>query len=221
MRLRSALLIILCLVASATPRLASAADNKVQAKEAYKEGTRLFDIGEYKQALEAFKKAYLLYEEPAFLFNIAQCYRQLDDKPEAIKFYKTYLRKQPDSPKTADIQSLIANLERALQEEQAARKKPPEGTIQPGTPPPPTAAPPPATVQQPTTPPAAPAVAVQETPPKQEKPVYKKWWLWTIVGGVAVAGVAVGVGVGLSHKSGFNSTLPDFGPASMSGLGIR
>ncbi len=32
-----------------------------------------------------------------------------------------------------------------------------------------------------------------------QTPVYKKWWLWTIVG-VVVAGGAVGLGVGLTQR---------------------
>jgi hypothetical protein len=32
--------------------------------------------------------------------------------------------------------------------------------------------------------------------------VYKKWWLWTIVGGAVVAvGLGVGLGVGLSSSA--------------------
>ena len=31
-------------------------------------------------------------------------------------------------------------------------------------------------------------------------PVYKKWWLWTIVGGVVVAGVVVGVTVAVLNS---------------------
>ncbi len=53
---------------------AAYADNKEAAKEAYSEGKRQYDLGEYDAALAAFKKAYLNYEEPVFLFNIAQCY---------------------------------------------------------------------------------------------------------------------------------------------------
>lgn len=35
----------------------------------------------------------------------------------------------------------------------------------------------------------------------EKKPVYKKWWFWTILGGIAAAGVAVGVGVGVGSKA--------------------
>jgi hypothetical protein len=43
---------------------------------------------------------------------------------------------------------------------------------------------------------------VATAPPPRKTPVYKKWWLWTAVGGVVVVGVAVGLGVGLSGSSG-------------------
>jgi hypothetical protein len=43
----------------------------------------------------------------------------------------------------------------------------------------------------------APAATVARNSSASERPIYKKWWLWTIVG-VAVAGVAVGLAVGLA-----------------------
>jgi hypothetical protein len=51
------------------------ADDKGKARELFKDGTRLYDVGDYREALQAFKKTYLLYEEPALLINMAQCYR--------------------------------------------------------------------------------------------------------------------------------------------------
>jgi hypothetical protein len=36
--------------------------------------------------------------------------------------------------------------------------------------------------------------------------VYKKWWLWTTVGGVVVVGAAVGLGVALSSTDSFPRT---------------
>jgi hypothetical protein len=65
-----------------------------------------------------------------------------------------------------------------------------------------------------------PEEAVKVTPaatpppaPAEGQPVYKKWWLWTIVGGVAV--VAVGVGVGVAYGSQTTSPPPShFGTIS-------
>jgi hypothetical protein len=48
-----------------------------------------------------------------------------------------------------------------------------------------------------------------------DKPVYKKWWLWTIVGGVAVgAALGVGLGLGLSNGPQFDADLGTVGPGA-------
>ncbi len=71
---------------------AAHADNKQVARDAYREGARFYDLADFDHALESFKKAYLAQEEPSLLYNIAQCYKQLGNKPEALRFYRTFLR---------------------------------------------------------------------------------------------------------------------------------
>src|SRR5256885_5945814 len=83
------------------------ADTRPLAKEAFREGTRLYEVAEFQKALEAFKRAYLNFEEPTLLFNIAQCHRQLGDKPEAARFYKSYLHKMPNAPNRADVVKMV------------------------------------------------------------------------------------------------------------------
>jgi hypothetical protein len=50
------------------------------------------------------------------------------------------------------------------------------------------------------------AATLVPVPPEQraeeERPFWRRWWFWTIVGGVVVAGTAVGLGVGLSQSEG-------------------
>ena len=65
--------------------------------------------------------------------------------------------------------------------------------------------PPPATAPAATTAPATTLVTTAPAAPPEKQPVYKKWWLWTIVG-AAAAGVAIGVGVGVGGRSGDPST---------------
>ncbi len=49
----------------------------------------------------------------------------------------------------------------------------------------------------------------------QKRPVYKKWWLWTVVGVVA-AGAAVGIGVGVTQSSSrFDAPLGTVGPSAL------
>jgi hypothetical protein len=68
--------VILCLAPAAR------ADDKPAAREAFAEGTRYYDIADFGRALEAFKRAYVSYEEPSFLFNIAQSHRRLGNQVE-------------------------------------------------------------------------------------------------------------------------------------------
>jgi tetratricopeptide (TPR) repeat protein len=137
------------------------ADNKTAARESFREGTRQYDLNEFKLALDAFKRAYLQYEEPAFLFNIAQCHRQLGEKPEAVKFYRTYLRKVPAAQNRDEVERIIATLEAAI--EQSVKAKPPTGTIDPNTKPAPEPASPLVTAPRQTTPPPAPPTAIAMT----------------------------------------------------------
>ncbi len=49
--------------------------------------------------------------------------------------------------------------------------------------------------------------------PEDIVPTYKKWWVWTIVGGVVVVGVAIGVGLAFGLPK-FQSELPVGGPGA-------
>jgi len=216
------------------------ADNKEAAKQSYTEGKRQYDLGEYDAALAAFKKAYLNYEEPVFLFNIAQCYRALGDRPAAVRTYRAFLRNWPKAPNREQVERIVAELEGAMAQDQTARGAPPQDTLAPPptapterpavtttSPPPPSqpqTAPPPAVVTQPPT-----AAKAKTPPPKDElagmieiepnftrpsgsvKPL--KWWVWTLiaVGIGAVAATAIALAITEGGtESQFKSTLPDF-----------
>jgi hypothetical protein len=190
MRLCSGIMMVLLVVSQP----AQAAD-KAKARAAYGRATQDYDLGEYTEALDEFKEAYRQYEDPSFLFNIGQCHRQLGDKPAAVRAYRTYLIKLPNAPNRALVLDMIAKLEKSIDEEQATKAAPPQGTMTPSgeTPPEPEPA-----VAAPAPVAAEPVVA--RTAPPPHTPVYKKWWLWTIVG-VVVVGAAVGIGVGVSQTS--------------------
>jgi tetratricopeptide (TPR) repeat protein len=189
-----AIALLLCLLGG----VAGAADSREVARGAFAEGTRLYDIADFDGALAAFKKAYVHYEEPAFLFNIAQCYRQLHNQPEALRFYRTYLRKSPRAQNADEVRELIVTLEKPPPEDSAAKDELPKSSVA-------------ATSSE-----RAPAheavggeaaplvqgapslVATAPTPP--HRAAYKKWWFWTAtIGGVAVAAAAVGLGLTLGQ----------------------
>lgn len=178
------------LIFSPAPALA---DDVAGAKRLYESGSKHFDLGEYEEALRDFKEGYRLKDDPVFLYNIAQCQRVLHLRADAVRSYKGYLRRRPTAPNRADVELKIATLERE-QAEEAARPKPEPK-------PEPTPVVTPVAV-------AAPNIIVAAPPPKKT-PIYKKWWLWTAVGGVVVVGLGVGLGVGLTRNRGsVGNTFP-------------
>jgi tetratricopeptide (TPR) repeat protein len=188
------------------------ADKEV-ARQSFLEGTRLYDVADFNAALEAFKKAYVNYEEPSFLFNIAQCYRQIGNRPEALRFYRTYLRKAPSAPNADEVRRLAATLEAAIAQEKSASSAQPTGTLSPNATPASehSTESAPATTAAPPRSEGAPSLALTTTAPPPHRPVYKKWWFWTVtVGGVAIAAAALGLGLtlGQPHETSYQVHTP-------------
>jgi len=191
------------------------AENKDKARGLYRAGMQHYNLGEYGEALDAFKAAYREFEEPSFLFNIAQCQRALDQKREAVRSYRTYLRESHDvsAEMRAKVDELVGGLETALREEEAAAKARPA----PATTPPATES---TTESSPATPPAAGASAPSPSAttltakaPARRPPLRKQWWLWTTVGGVVAVGAGVGLGLWLWPRTATYPAATTVGPA--------
>jgi tetratricopeptide (TPR) repeat protein len=143
------------------------------AKAEFKKGQTAYNLGQFQDALASYTKAYELKALPAILFNIAQCHRQLGNPERAVFFYRRYLELAPAGDKnTATAQQLLdesqAQVVEAQLSREAAARRPPVGGLASSS-----AAG------------AIPSGAIEKTP------VYKQWWLWTVVG-VVVVGAAVG-----------------------------
>jgi tetratricopeptide (TPR) repeat protein len=167
------------------------ADQDEDARVLYESGRVAFEQGHAQQAYDAFRKAYMISQRAALLVNMAAALEQLDRPHDAAEALRSYLRVVPDDTDRPRIELRIRALEekqRLLDEDRRAHAPPP--------PPPPSL-----TLVVPVPPPPAP-------PPKP--PIYKRWWLWAIVGGVA-AGTAVALGVTLSSPATSypNAATPD------------
>ena len=103
----------------------------------YKEGETQYNLGEFQKAIEAFKKGFELEssdsKKSAYLYNIAQAYRQAKDCSNAQFFYKRYLAlkdndtAKPLKPdKRAEIEERIKELEECARDQEAIRQKPPD-----------------------------------------------------------------------------------------------
>lgn len=96
-----------------------AQDDLAAAKAHYSKATRLYEVGEYHQALDEFKAAHLAKPDPSFLYNIAQCHRQLGDFEQAVTMYKRFLTASPNAANRTEVEKRVADLEADL----AARKR--------------------------------------------------------------------------------------------------
>jgi len=180
-------LLALCLTLVAFVRAAHADDpSERAARRHYERGLKLFNLQKFDEALEQYQKAFDAKPIPDFLFNIGQCQRNLGDYEAAIFSFKRYLKLLPDADNREKVESLIDELEEKIDEANTERmrlgKRPKERD---------------------------PDEDPDEQPEQLEgKPVYKKWWFWT---GMAVVGVAGGVGIYAATR-GNGAPETDFGP---------
>lgn len=177
---------------SATPEAQAAA------KEHFARGETFFGEKRYAEAAEQYKAAYNAWPLDGFLFNIAQCERNLGHTNEAIDYFERYLKSPKADKNRAAVEKLLAEL-RQKQAAEAAAAPPPEPVApEPQTP-----------VPSVTTDSDSPPLAAT-TPPPGDKPIYKKPWFWAVVGGsVVVVGGAIAIGVVTSNRlpSGSLGTL--------------
>ena len=92
------------------------------ARTRFSEGNLAYDLGEFQKALDAYSEAYRLMPLPGFLFNIAQCHRQLGHPERAGFFYRRYLLLEKEEPPNAAlVNELIAEMDMAVRKEQERR----------------------------------------------------------------------------------------------------
>jgi tetratricopeptide (TPR) repeat protein len=85
---------------------------KAQAREKYNDGNTAYEQGNFRQALAAFEAAYQLAPLPGFLFNVAQCHRQLGNYARAASSYRRFLALSEKEPANAAmVKELIAEME--------------------------------------------------------------------------------------------------------------
>jgi hypothetical protein len=105
--------------------------------EWYKHGEDQYNLGNFDKAIEAFKKGFELEpdetKKSAYLYNIAQSYRQTKDCFQAQFFYKRFLslrannaaKPLPEQTRK-DVEDRIKELEECARQQEATRNKPPD-----------------------------------------------------------------------------------------------
>ncbi|MBI3180969.1 MAG: tetratricopeptide repeat protein [Myxococcales bacterium] len=191
-----------------------------QARARFEEAQKAYDLARFQEALKLYSDAYQLKPLPGFLFNIAQCHRQLGDYEKARFFYQRYLDTSPTRPKNAEqVESLLAQVEAKLSAQPAQRRKeaeeqerlakqaadrersekerPEEAAVNEEALRKADLVPPPAQARAieayaPSPEVAAPPLLEAGPPPKQDS-LLQKWWFWAGVGAVAAAGTTAAI----------------------------
>jgi tetratricopeptide (TPR) repeat protein len=177
-----------------------------QARVHFEKGRTFFQVDEYRKAIDEFKAAHVERPDPAFLYNIAECYRHLGETRDALTYYRRFLsvaapgdRTRPTVEKRiAELQAQAAKAKRASEHGAA----PPIGAVaasalpEVAAPDPAVAAAPLPRASAPETEPAAllakPASEATTTDGGEAKPFYKRGWFFAALGVVLISG-AVGV----------------------------
>jgi tetratricopeptide (TPR) repeat protein len=186
--LRGLVFVLLATLLVAAPARAGTAT----AREHYVRGTKLFDLGKYKEAAEEYELAYQEKDDPALLYNIAQAYRLAGDNESALRAYRGYLRRQPTTPNRAEVEGRISELQATIEQQRRAREKQPNDVL-------------PSTEKASEPPPVVAAAPVAAPPAPEYAPARTKKLagIGVGVGGVALLGLG-GAFVGLAKSANDN-----------------
>jgi len=118
-QIRSAWMVVVLLLALAVPARAQSTPQD-QARQLAREGLQLYQKGEYRGAIDRFMAADKLAPAALNDFNVALCYDKLNDREQALRYYRSYLNRAPTGPQRDQAQASINRIEGEMRE--ASRK---------------------------------------------------------------------------------------------------
>ena len=166
----------------------------------FQRGQKLSASGQYAAAYREFAAGYAATKRPLFLFNMAEAARADGDTAKARDAYQEFLRADPKSALAATARTRLAEIDPSATrpDEPRVPQSSPESAPSISTAPPPG----PPTEPVPFMPPSVtrPQPAPDGLPPErfsteragaEDRPLWKKWPFWAVVGGVVAGGVVV------------------------------
>lgn len=187
-----ALLVVSVVVGAPLRAVADAA----QARAHFERGRTFFQVDEYRKAIDEFKAAHVERPDPAFLYNIAECYRHLGETKDALTYYRRFLTAAAPGDRTRPVvEKRIAELQAQPLKAAPEPKPAPAVADAPSSDSASTAAPLPHAIA-----PVPESATLIEKPgsqagagePGDAKPFYKRGWFFATLGVVVISGV-VGV----------------------------
>jgi hypothetical protein len=202
------------------------ADKTADAKQHYLNGAKAYEEGDFQRAVDEYRASYDLSRRPLLLYDLGQAYRKLGNNELSLHSYQQFLVRSTEGRDQEYRESAVVQvkqLEALLAEQRKVKTAPPDGVTSPepekpvktpSEPPPPVEKPAPIAVTPPVV--EKPPVVIARDATPVHVPVYKRWWFWTILGGVIVAGAIVGIAVALTQPSpSFNANLGTVGPGAL------
>jgi len=189
------LVVLLAVLLAGAPLSAGAQtpEAREQAKAKFAEAQTAYHLGEFQKALAAYTEAYRLLPLPDFLFNVAQCHRQLGNAESAAFSYRRYLelatKAKGHPPENASLtRDLIAEMEERARQQKARRPSPREAAPvkKPGTLASHGAEAAERQVKQEESRPLTSTPAPVPAATVEQGGLHKQWWVWAGAGAVVV-----------------------------------
>jgi tetratricopeptide (TPR) repeat protein len=158
--------------------VAKTCDDSAACVELASQALELAHSGQLEAAQQKYEQAYALQADPKILYNLARVLHKGGRPAAAVAYYQRYLEGSGDGNEE-QRQKARQYLEQAQRE---------AASLQPV---------PPSSILLNTSPGAATNSSADAS--RRSVPVYRKWWFWTVVG-VAAAGIATGVALGVYAK---------------------
>jgi hypothetical protein len=199
---------ILALLLATAP--AGAAGDMEKARALFQKGQTDFALGKFLDAVQSFEEAYREVPRPELLWNMAKAYRKQYDIDRDVNhlrrakvLYRNYAELATNGKERTEahqeeevVEGELRQVEQTNGSLVASSTRP--GTAQSRLP----GVRNPSETQPGTTVPPGAAVGTPEGKQEQQKPLVRRWWLWTAIGGAAAVGLGVGLGVGLTQSGG-------------------
>lgn len=113
-------MVLLAGLLGAAPAFAQDSPDEL-ARRHFESGVAYLQESDFDNALKAFEKSYELSKRPDLLLNIATVHERKGDFKSAVTSLKRYLEASPESDQKATVEARIANLEKRIQDAEAAK----------------------------------------------------------------------------------------------------
>lgn len=138
------------------------------ARQLFDQGRSAYSEGRFESALRAFRASYELSGRAQLLFNMGTTLDRLRRTREAVNHFERYLEEMYEAPNRSEVEARIRVLRAELDQQRAAAADRDLLTAE-----------------------LRAEREARRAAEAEDDTVFEKWWFWTIVGSVVVAGVII------------------------------